>query len=102
MAEQVWYQIFFRGVVAKQLSVLPHPDAKDENGMGAIHWAARLGHRDCLSALLEGNVRVNEPGQNHASALHEASARGHIHCVEQLLAAGVELDSVDEQSRTCV
>ena len=70
------------------------PIACDENGESLLHLAARLGHQECVAALLErpqvGGVVDYQDHLLRSTALIEACRSGHIQAVELLLCAGAD------------
>lgn len=63
-----------------------NPEAKDKNGMRAIHFAAMNGHIDCVKLMIEkGGVNVNSAGERRLTPLLFAVSCGHQELVEFLL-----------------
>lgn len=79
-----------------------HINEHDENGLGAIHWAADRGHSHILEVLLTNGADVNladsEGGQ---TALHYAISCGHIECVRVLKKYGADPTIKDLDDATC-
>lgn len=65
-----------------------------ESGEAAIHMAARNGHTDMLSVMIEKGVDVNlsedAPALSGMTALHEACAWGNAEAVKVLMEAGAD------------
>ncbi len=80
-------------------------DYQDDQGETALHVAARFGHTECASALLDGSgsQRANtEIGENAFgwTPLFIASVDGHLGIVELLIAAEADLDKMDTSGWT--
>jgi len=67
----------------------------DENGLTALHYAANLGHEDCIKYLLDRGAEVNVVDNYHSSPLHHAAARGQTNAISLLLQSGAALDTLD-------
>jgi ankyrin repeat protein len=63
-------------------------DAKDSLGLTPLHYAARGGHVEVISHLLDRGAQVNAAGWLHKTPLHLAVERGHSPTVEFLLSRG--------------
>ena len=61
----------------------------DEDGMTALHHAARKGHMDAMrlfvSARMEADVSATD--KEGRTALHWAARNGHLNCARHLIAA---------------
>lgn len=90
---------------AKNLELLLQPEksdinAKNKDGMMAIHLAAMNGHLNCLKALIKHGAEVEAPGAYRMTALHWAAAHGHYECVEYLLEKGAKILARDKFRRS--
>jgi ankyrin repeat protein len=58
-------------------------NATDEDGLGrtALWYAAREGHVECATALLDAKADVNKADEVGDTPLHKASYWGHADCV---------------------
>ena len=64
---------------------------EDEKGLTALHWAAHLGHLECVRVLLaDPRVDVNFKSQKGQTALHAAAEEGKDEVVELLLTSDPE------------
>ncbi|KAK1340603.1 hypothetical protein QTO34_019174 [Cnephaeus nilssonii] len=63
-------------------------DARDALGLTPLHHAARSGHVDVASHLLDRGAQVNATGWLHSTPLHLAVERGHSPTAELLLSRG--------------
>lgn len=70
-------------------------NAKDDSGMGLIHWAADRGSCDIVSALLERGADVNLQDGEQQSALHYACSCGHSEVVQLLLRSKIDVSIRD-------
>lgn len=61
--------------------------AADQEGWGALHWAALLGHAHVLMQLLAAGSAVDARTGDGRSALHIAAAAGQTRVVQALLSA---------------
>jgi len=77
--------------------------AYDDNGLGAIHWAADRDHAHILELLLKHGADVNlidkESGQ---TALHYAVSCSHYECVKILINYGADRTIRDHDMTTCL
>lgn len=66
----------------------------DEQGVAAVHQAAKEGHSGMLKKMIEKGVDVNltedVPAQAGTTALHEACAYGHTDVVQLLMSANAD------------
>lgn len=84
--QALWFQAAGDGKHKKLESFLEKesisdPDVRDEFGAGAMHHAAKAGHKKCVRALLRADVSVDTQDKEGLTALHLALARGHEVCV---------------------
>ena len=76
----------------------------NQNVMGetALAFAAKGGHTECVSLLLEAGAKVDTRftgyGDQNYTALMHAADNGHASCVEMLIGAGADVNTLD---RTC-
>ena len=70
-------------------------DSPNSSALTALFLAAKEGHEDCLTLLLEAGARVNGIGvENTAlSPLWVATYAGHKNCVQRLVEAGANLNT---------
>jgi ankyrin repeat protein len=62
--------------------------SKDENGMTALHYAARFGYKDVVELLLANKADANAQTKQGLTPLEMASMGGHKDVAELLLAHG--------------
>ena len=84
--QTLWFQAAGEGKYKKLESFLEKetitdPDVRDGLGGGAMHHAARAGHKKCVRALLRANVSVDTQDKEGLTALHLALAGSHQVCV---------------------
>lgn len=65
-----------------------------------LHIAAKMGHTECLKALLEANAFVDPTEWYGNTPLHFAAKAGHIKCLELLLEAGANVNAKDMLDET--
>ncbi|XP_063851013.1 ankyrin-2-like isoform X2 [Scylla paramamosain] len=76
-----------------------NPLGTDVDGWTALHFAARLGHQQCVAALMP----VTPPTPAHLEAytpVHAASFKGHVEVLKQLAGAGWPLTARDSYGNT--
>ncbi len=78
------------------------PDAKDTNGIRAIHYAAGEPDPAILRTLIVGGADVNAKGRTGKTPVMEAARLGMIQNVKILADAGADLDARDELDRNVV
>ena len=77
------------------------PFFADNKGQAPIHWAARLGAADALSALIEVGASVSAPvTENRLTPIHLAAASLSPAKIKLLLDAGACLDVTDSKGYT--
>ncbi len=64
----------------------------DKEGKTSLMEAAKMGHLDCLKALIEFGCTVNKRCREGFTALMYASEGGHLSCVQFLLNNGARTD----------
>ena len=52
--------------------------ARDSGGMGAVHWACRMGNLDLVKALLHAGASLNAPSGHKLMPLAEAAAEASL------------------------
>jgi uncharacterized protein len=70
-------------------------NSKGFGGATALHFAAFLGHREVVRALLQKKAEVNlaAAGFGNATPLHSAVANNHLEIAEMLIAKGAKVDA---------
>jgi ankyrin repeat protein len=77
-------------------------DAKDSDGMTALHYAAKHGNEAVVNLLLDAKADVNKKGSDGGTALHYAAYNGHSTIVEQLLKAESDVNNKDSDEWTAL
>jgi hypothetical protein len=75
-------------------------DATDEVGRNGICNAARYGHLESITALVEVRADVNKCDKYGRSALYMASRNGMVDCLRTLIAAGADANMCSEDGRS--
>ncbi|KAH8402302.1 hypothetical protein KR009_011163, partial [Drosophila setifemur] len=70
-------------------------NAKDNDSMTPVMWAAFEGRLDALRLLCGRGGDPDKCDQFGNTALHLASAKGHLHCVDFLVKFGVNIYALD-------
>ncbi|XP_017476026.1 PREDICTED: Usher syndrome type-1G protein homolog isoform X2 [Rhagoletis zephyria] len=70
-------------------------NAKDDDSMTPVLWAAFEGRLDALRLLCGRGGDPDKCDQFGNTALHLASAKGHLHCVDFLVKFGVNIYALD-------
>jgi len=65
-----------------------------------LHWAAYLGFRELVTALLESKVVLEQPNEARETALHLAAQNGSTEVLEVLQKASANLEVQDKGGRT--
>ena len=78
------------------------PDAKDTNGIRAIHYAAGEPDPAILRTLIVGGADVNAKGRTGKTPVMEAARLGMIQNVKILADTGADLDARDDLDRNVV
>ncbi|UKZ83104.1 hypothetical protein TrVFT333_010907 [Trichoderma virens FT-333] len=75
---------------------------KDGEGVTALEWAARNGHKAVVQTLLANGADVNEPDEYgcRSNALNSAARRGYEAIVQLLLANGANANTRDYNGNT--
>ena len=69
------------------------PNAPDDSGMSAIHWAALGGHIDIINKIHDAGGDLEQLNNGLNSALHIAASQGHFSVVQYLLDRGADIRS---------
>lgn len=77
-------------------------NAKNKEGMMAIHLAAMMGHTDCIKELLKKDALINAPGRFRMTPLILAAAYGHLDTVKYLLENKAKILAKDKLKRTAL
>lgn len=76
-----------------------HPDGADQQGMTALHYAARNGQGDVVETLINGNADVNLHSKvDQTTPLHlcaEGTSDGHARAMDALLNANAHTEAPD-------
>jgi hypothetical protein len=75
-------------------------NARTENGITPLHWAAFWGHVDFVRLLLEHGAEVNAREENGWTPLHVAALTGHAEVARLLLERGADPSIRDRDGRT--
>ena len=80
-------------------------DYQDDQGETALHVAARFGHADCASILINGDgtkkIDIELPENSFGwTPLHVACVDGHLTVVRLLIEAGAKLETPDDSGWT--
>jgi ankyrin repeat protein len=77
-------------------------DAKDSDGMTALHYAAKHGNEAVVKLLLKAKADVNNKGSDGGTALHYAARNGHEAAVKMLLDGKADVDNKDFDEGTAL
>jgi hypothetical protein len=77
-----------------------HVTARGRSEVTPMHVAARAGHADILSLLLEHGADLDGKGINGQSPLHRASANGALKAGQYLLDHGADINARNNDGRT--
>ena len=87
--------------VKKHLAAGTDVNAKDDEGMTPLHWAAPEGHKEIAELLIAKGANVNaksdDEGMTH---LHFAAYVGRREIAELLIAAGADVNATDKHVMT--
>jgi len=79
------------------------PNATDKSGYTPLHYAARQGHHQICTLLVQYGANLNaQTKAGGATALHRAALAGHDKIVKELIRAGADPYLVDEDGRTAL
>ena len=76
------------------------PDAPDDGGETALHYAAQLGDQRMVQALLYYKASVDPRDQFGDTPLHWAAQRGNVAIVQMLIDAKAAIDPQNKQGVT--
>nr|CCA17573.1 conserved hypothetical protein [Albugo laibachii Nc14] len=68
-------------------------------GTTALHAAARCGHDEIVSTLIEAGAGLDIQSPNATTALMEAARAGHLGCVRLLVNAGADVQALDREGQ---
>ncbi len=81
------------GAVSSLLSENTNPDAVQEDGTSALHWAAYHNHFATIERLIKAGADVTLKNRFGATALSQASVSGNAVAVSALLEAGADANT---------
>jgi hypothetical protein len=81
-------------------SCIYHDGAEGNSGYTPLHYAARGGHAECVSLLLQAGASVLARTQGGATPLMRAAFAGHTSVCAQLLRAKSAADAQDSDGET--
>jgi cytohesin len=70
-------------------------NARDENGMTELHFAAARGHVDAIKALKEAGGDVSATDNDGLTPMHQAARNGHVEAIKALKEAGGDVSAKD-------
>lgn len=73
---------------------------RDADGFTALHVAARIGHSNVVSLLVDVGAIVDAADYNERTALHLACQRDQVDCVLLLLMHGADINAADCDGNT--
>ena len=88
--------------VSALLASRADPDAKDENGIRAIHYAAGEPDPALLRTLIVAGADINAKGRTGKTPVMEAARLGMLQNVKILVDAGADLNARDDLDRNVV
>ncbi len=88
--------------VIKLLKSKADPNAKDNDGSTALHWAARKGHAAVVTALVQAGADLKTKDLFGNTALHWAARKGHAAVVTALVQAGADLKASNQHGNTAL
>ena len=77
-----------------------HVDAKNKDGMMAVHLATMQGHLDVLKLLQKKGADINSTGRFRMTPLNFAAAHGHYDCLVFLYENGAKILAKDKLKRS--
>lgn len=92
-----------RGDLASVQEKLSHgadPEAVDEQGCSALHWAARQNYVDIMQVLSDAGVDIDRTSRHGATPLISAAMKGHTEAVKWLLSRGADWHMADAHGHT--
>ncbi|XP_047544899.1 ankyrin repeat domain-containing protein 39 isoform X1 [Vanessa atalanta] len=88
-------------LIDKTNNILELVNSVDNSGYTALHYAARNGHDNICSILLQYGAQINASTRSgKATALHRAAAAGKENTVVLLIKSGAQLDIQDADGKT--
>ena len=87
------FDLFSRGVTI---------DQKDKHGSTALMIAAREGHLDIVTKLIEAGATVDQADKFGWTALMFAAENGHLNVVTKLIEAGATVDQASKYGSTAL
>ena len=75
-------------------------DLTDNNGMSAVHFAARAGECEAIDRLKELGADVHRKDGKKRTPLHYAALKARFRAVQSLLDAGAKVDIADGEGNT--
>nr|CAG4636933.1 EOG090X04G6 [Ceriodaphnia reticulata] len=72
----------------------------DDHGFSPLHWAAKEGHLNLVTLLIQRGARVNATNMGDDTPLHLATAHGHRDIVSLLLKNKADINFVNEHGNT--
>lgn len=91
-----------RASIARHLEEGANVDAVNEQGLTALHLAARHGRHSIAGDILGAGADVHRQDNNGRTALHVAAIEGKDDIIVQLLATGAKVDDVDNAGNTAL
>jgi hypothetical protein len=77
-------------------------DGQDERGFSPLCWAARNGHQQVLTYLIENKCSLETPTFGGLRPLHHACNKNNEKIVRMLIAAGVFVNAIDDNGDTAI
>lgn len=77
-----------------------NPNAVDEYGNTALHYAAHIGSKSIVDLLLAHNAHVNITNNKHKTPAHVAAQKGNDYIIRRLLVYGADPNIQDNQGNT--
>ncbi len=77
-------------------------NAKGENDMTPLHYAAHQGHSDVVRILIERGADVNAREQDNGTPLHYAAMEGFLEIVRLLIEQGADIHAVTREDITAL
>jgi ankyrin repeat protein len=101
LATKRWDDAVFRFLVKHATGITPALlNAKGNDGMPALTWAARYGRTYYVCTLLATGADPNVKEPEGETALHFAANSGDVTSIKALLAAGANVKAVDNEGTT--
>ncbi len=77
-------------------------NAKQKDGITALHIATQKGHKEVVKVLLECGAKVGSKIKSDITPLHLAAQKGYQEIIETVLKFGADINSRDEYGRTAL